>query len=290
MNSIDMTKAIARRLLRQRKRIFARLWSAILRVRNVVSSSSILGDAPIVVSLTSYGYRIDQVHVAIESMGRGAIKPKAMILWLNDVNKVANPPVGLRRLQTRGLEIRFTPDLGPHKKYYPYVLTENDHQLPLVTADDDVLYPRHWLQRLQRAALAHPDDINCFWANRMSFSGNTIDQYSRWKPCRTTERRRDNFAVGVSGVLYPPAMLNSLRERGTRFLDVSPMADDIWLHWVALQSGVLVRQVSKTPHHFPLIPGTQKKSLASENVSQGGNDRRIEALYGLTDRVLLLSP
>ncbi|NOJ60755.1 hypothetical protein [Arthrobacter sp. 260] len=237
--------------------------------------------------MTSYGQRVSRVHLAIESVGRGTLKPSRLILWLDDPEAFRALPRELVRLQARGLEVRLTENLGPHTKYYPYVASLQAHHLPLVTADDDIVYPRRWLHALYASYLAHPLDISCHWANRVKTGDNTIADYAQWLPCRSTEPRSDHFALGVSGVIYPPMMLDALARLGTRFTVVSPTADDIWLHWAALQTGLHIRQVSKTPRHFPLIPGTQQVTLRAGNVEQNGNDRWISGLYTAEDLQLL---
>ncbi len=112
-------------------------------------------------SLTSYGPRIATVWKTIESIGAGSVKPRRIILWLDDPAALADPPASLRRLQTRGgLEIRGCPDYGPHKKYFPYVtsiLPEHPTRT-LVTADDDVYYPATWLEELLAAHLPRTGD------------------------------------------------------------------------------------------------------------------------------------
>lgn len=288
MSGLNRWARTSARWLRKRaKRLLAVCSVLVLTARNRYSRASVLGSAPAVVSLTSYGQRVSRVYLAIESVGRGALKPTQLILWLDDPEVFNALPSELVRLQARGLEVRLTENLGPHTKYYPYVASLPAHHLPLVTADDDIVYPRRWLHTLYASYLAHPIDISCHWANRVKTGENTIAGYAQWSPCRSTEPRSNHFALGVSGVIYPPVMLDELARLGTRFTVVSPTADDIWLHWVALQTGLLIRQVSRTPRHFPLIPGTQQVTLRAGNVEQNGNDRWIRGLYTAEDLVLL---
>ncbi|MBX9919057.1 MAG: hypothetical protein K2Y33_04375 [Mycolicibacterium frederiksbergense] len=54
------------------------------------------------------------------------------------------------------------------------------------------------------------------------------------------------FATGVSGVAYPPRLLETLRARGDEFADICPFADDFWLHYAAVATGVPIRQVRDT--------------------------------------------
>ena len=118
------------------------------RLRNRFSDAPVRGDAPVVVSLTSYGNRIRAVHLAVESMAHGTVRPRRLILWLREADVVADPPPPLARLVRRGLELRCTEDWGPHQKYYPYVRSQPRHALPLVIADDDVRYDRDALARV----------------------------------------------------------------------------------------------------------------------------------------------
>jgi hypothetical protein len=102
-----------------------------------------------VVSLTTHGGRILTVHLTIESIGRAKLRPSRMILWLDDVAKFRSLPATLGRLQKRGLEVKLSKNYGPHTKYYPYVESEETITQPLVTADDDILYPSYWLKKLE---------------------------------------------------------------------------------------------------------------------------------------------
>ncbi|MHA7155251.1 hypothetical protein [Arthrobacter sp. TMN-50] len=261
------------------------LW-CYLAVRNVVVREKITGSTPVVVSITTYGRRIDAAAIAIESIARGNTKPSRIILWLDDPARHASRPAALRRLEARGLEVLLTSNLGPHTKYFPYVQSVQDHRFPLVTADDDIMYPINWLRRLHLAYLDHPTSINCHWASRILLGDGSVRSYHTWPNCSDTRADFSNVALGVSGVIYPPAMLEELAKRGTAFLDLSPTADDIWLHWVALQAGYPARQISPTPRHFGLIPGTQEEALMkSNNVEGSGNDAWIRGLYSASDRL-----
>lgn len=276
-------RSVVRRSRRTGRHLVARGEAPLLALRNRRSPAPVVGDHPVTVSLTSYGDRLATVHLAIESIGRGSVKPRRLILWVEDPGFAADPPAELARLQARGLEVICTEGFGPHTKYYPYTATQGPHRDPLVTADDDIIYPRSWLAALTDSYAAHPDAVSCHWANRISVRDGRIQDYGEWSPSRSTESRRDQLALGVSGVLYPPRMLDLLAEAGTGFLDKSPTADDLWLHWVALRNNVPVRQVNHVPRHFPLVPGSQATSLLSTNVLSGRNNEWIRRLYSQED-------
>jgi len=109
--------------------------------------------------------RIDSVFLTIESIGRGELLPARIILWVDDPKVFASLPSSLRRLERRGLEVKLADNYGPHTKYYPYLTSEADIRHPLVTADDDILYPRGWLKGLAAAYALNDQVINCYRAH-----------------------------------------------------------------------------------------------------------------------------
>jgi len=243
-----------------------------------------------VVSLTTYGMRIHAVSLAIESIARGYTKPSRLILWLDDPALFANPPKALLRLKRRGLEMRFCKNYGPHKKYYPFVESQKVFTDPLVTADDDVIYPRSWLAGLLAAHAEFPNCVNCYRARVMTLRDGKIAPYREWPLCESADPSYSTVATGVSGVIYPSALLKELKAAGTDFESRCPKADDLWLHVRAIRSGFQVRQMQQEPIHFPMIPGTQATSLWAENCARDdGNDRQLTVTYEASDLELLES-
>ncbi|UFS57872.1 hypothetical protein [Subtercola endophyticus] len=220
---------------------------------------------------------------AIESIGRGELKPSRIILWIDEKDSRAPRPPELERLVARGLEILVTSNYGPHTKYYPYVKLHNRHEVAMVTADDDVIYPIDWLSRLDSAHRARPDVIRAMKARRVEMLGAGFAPYSTWNAVTSAEPSSLNLALGVSGVIYPPAFLDELNAADEAFRVVSPKADDIWLHAVAVRSGFLVAQVSAAPEGYPTVRGTFETSLMKTNVLDNQNDAQIQATYTAAD-------
>lgn len=275
------------RLRRLARRSYAYVLYARYLLRNRFGRSSLLGDTPVVVSLTSYGSRVNGAFATIESIGAGVTRPRRIILWLDDPDHFHHLPEALRRLQRRGLEVRLTSNLGPHTKYYP-ALTELEHTgLMLVTSDDDIMYPRRWLSDLVDAHARVPLAVCCHRAFVVALRDGKIAPYASWPNCRTTSPSATHFATGVSGVLYPPAMLDALRSHGLDFVDKTLKADDVWLHWVALRAGILVHQIRRRPRHFLMIPGSQAGGLVHTNVAGAANDLWIAQVYDDRDYTAL---
>jgi hypothetical protein len=235
-----------------------------LRIVNCWSRRPITGDREVDVSLTSYGRRTHEVWKTLETIGRGNERPRRVILWLDDEVSVTCPPTHLRRLIRRGLEVRHCPDWGPHKKYFPYIMQE-ECAVTLVTADDDVFYPKHWLSGL---LAAHRDGQVTAYRARIRCDS----PYSCWPKCGTDQPSDRVFATGVSGVAYPPELLSVLRSRGDAFLSVCPRADDFWLHYAAVANNVPIRQVSAVAKEWWPHPSTFRDGLWAENLKKGTND------------------
>ncbi|WP_239582397.1 glycosyltransferase family A protein [Gordonia rubripertincta] len=251
-----------------------------------------LGDAGApIVSLTSYGERVAISYLAIESILRGRLRPSRIILWVDDEATVEHLPAPLRRLERAGLEIRVAAKgSGPHTKYFDALPLAAQSGVPLVTADDDTVYPVDWLHRLFAHHLDYPDGISCYRARRIAIdttdnqSGPGLLPYERWPLVRDSKECERNFVTGVSGALYPPAMITALMERGTEFEAVCPNADDVWINHTALQARVPVRVVDGRSRDFISLEAAQGTGLKHANVAQGRNDVQIGATYSEVDR------
>jgi hypothetical protein len=243
-----------------------------------------------VVSLTTYGQRVETVHLTIESIARGRLLPSRLILWLDDEALFKNLPQSLIRLQRRGLEVCMAGSYGPHTKYYPYLESCQDFNLPLVTADDDILYPGYWLEGLVRAYAERPDLINCYRARVIALQEKGFAPYEEWRMCHSSAPTVRHLATGVSGVIYSPEFLAVLKQAGAAFQSCCPKADDLWLHVQALRSGYQVRQFVRDFLDFPMIPGTQHMAL--QNYNRGGrgsgNDRQAAVTYNPQDLDILM--
>lgn len=261
-----------------------------LRLANRLSQARLAGGDGPVVSMTSYGERISLCHLALESIARGTLRPRRTILWLDDEEAFARPPRSLQRLKRRGLEIRRADNFGPHTKYFPYIEGTPDFIVPLVTADDDTIYPRHWLKTLHDEHMATPDMIVCYRARLISRDAHGFAPYATWPLSNESGPTTANLVTGVSGALHPPQLLRALKTRGRAFLDTSPRNDDIWLHHTALRLGMPTRVIGGESITFPLIDGSQEQALWYVNLSQGENDRQLRATYSSEDIEQISAP
>lgn len=278
------------RSLAKRTAPFVRLrWMHWLESRNRHCAEPVVQAGGPVVSLTTFEPRWARVHYTLEAIGAGHLKPSRLLLWVASSVLQMGIPDPLKRLQSRGVEILQCEDIGPHKKYFPAV-NMLASEVPLVTADDDVLYPIDWLERLRAAALRLPGCVLAHRARTIALlPDGGLASYSQWAHCHSARPSALHIAVGIGGVLYPGVMQQALRQAGDGFRTNCPRADDIWLKAIALRHGVDVAQVADTTPFLIDVPGMRESGLARHNVNEGGNDAQIRATFTNDDMVILRS-
>jgi hypothetical protein len=121
--------------------------------------------------------------------------------------------------------------------------------------------------------------VHCHIAKVVGLKEEGFAPYEDWSKSTSTAARFDQIALGVSGVIYPPRLLDVLREAGTAFRECCPKADDVWLHAQTIRAGCKVQQLTVIPKEFLQIPGSQKMALWRENVREGANNWQIRATY-----------
>ncbi|AUM13451.1 hypothetical protein [Ketobacter alkanivorans] len=243
----------------------------------------------IVVSLTSYEKRIDELYLCIESLFRQSLKADRVILWLSVKNFPGKDlPRTLLSQCEKGLEIRFIEDdLGPYKKII-YTLDECPESL-VITVDDDVLYPVDMVEKLYRSYLLSPAAVHCHRAYRMRVrNNNQLEPYKKWDVVGCEGQTGiDIFPTGIAGVLYPPGSLHRDVLDVNLFMRLCPGADDVWLKAMSLLAGSLSSKVEDSrswKSRFLTIEGSQAQSLKRDNWKpRNGNDSKINAVFGHYD-------
>jgi len=239
-------------------------------------------EIPIVVSLTSYDERFDDLELSLYSLLTQSVKPDKLILWLSDEYDLSTLPYTITKFIKNGLEIRFVKDVGSYTKII-YALKEFPQAI-IVTADDDVIYSKTWLEKLYMSYIANPNDIQVHRAHRVLIKNGKIAPYKEWqKHIEEENARYDNFLTGVGGVLYPPNCFVKEVLREDIFLQNSSKADDIWLWIMALISGRKIRVVKNhintltCTNIFRQLISKKEKTLYSYN-KNGGNDEQMQNL------------
>lgn len=244
----------------------------------------------VIVSLTTYGSNARKLApTAIKSILGQSHKADKVVLW---IGKGTYPNIKLLLLVLRGLTIRYCEDVGPSTKIIPSLAHyPND---TIITADDDIIYPKEWLERLLKAHIEFPRKIITHRAHGITRKKDgKIAPYSQWKKCidfKTeieSKKHWNIFPTGVGGVLYPPGSL-PIRTLDTDELKrLTPKNDDIWLWamahlnegyfkgnvpYVVLKNGYSENLAFVDPEREANSLGT----LGGSNVLLGGNDKQIQ--------------
>jgi hypothetical protein len=95
-----------------------------------------------------------------------------------DEYELAKLPYGITKYIKNGLEIRFVRDIGSYTKVI-YALKEFEKSI-VVTADDDIIYPKDWLKKLYLSYAANPEDIQVHRAHRVRIENKNIMPYETW--------------------------------------------------------------------------------------------------------------
>ena len=239
----------------------------------------------IIVSLTTFGKRIHDVYLTIESIMQQSLKPDKIILCISTIEfDAAFIPETLKHQQERGLEILFCAEnLGPYKKYH-YTLLKYPDSL-LVTVDDDLLYPADTIDRLYKSYLQHPNAIHCHRGHKITLNDDgTIKPYKQWD--------WQIFPTGAGGVLYFPGCFDPEISNQKMFQVLAPNADDVWLKAMSLKKGTPCKIVEGSRDfmtNFLTIESSQDVSLKRRNKAASlGNDDKIKAVlshYGLESKL-----
>jgi hypothetical protein len=233
------------------------------------------------VSLTSYPPRFGTLSLTLRSLLDQSVRADRTVLWIAH-NDFAALPSDVHDLVSHGLHIMQCDDLRSFKKLVPALGAYPGSAI--VTADDDVYYPADWLETLVNAANEAPGHIAAHRAHRAKFTPDGhFAPYADWEKAVTdrTGGLHDHllFPTGDGGIFYPPDSLDSRVTDASLFMELCPMADDLWFFWMAKLRGTGHRGVG-IRSEFITWKGTDENSLYHHNWHGNENDRQIAALEG----------
>ena len=237
-------------------------------------------DGDVIVSITSYPERINEVKYTIYSLLNQNLKPKKVVLWLafeEFPNKEDDLENELLSLKDNGLEIKWCENLKSFKKLIPS-LKEYPNSI-IVTADDDVFYPNNWLELLYNAYLDNRNSLICMRCRDIKVINDTLDKYETWHLAQGfKEESYLNFITGIGGVLYPPDSFNSKVLDYELAKKLCPSADDLWFWAMAVSNRTkIVKVEGQKPISLNIcrdLKLTNQSRLFDSNIDK--NDKQIE--------------
>lgn len=246
----------------------------------------------IIVSLTTYGERLHEVHLAIESIMEQTMKANRIILWLDYSLQNTPLPKALQLQQKRGLEVKFCEDIRSYKKLIPTLkICPND---AIITIDDDLIYEFDVLENLIIPYLSNPSYIYCHRYHRMILDKNgKLLPYKEWKHCYNDMNPHTlNFPTTGAGTLFPPNVFCREVFNQDEFMNICKHADDVWFKAMSLKTKTLVKKVnshSERGDDYLENPNAQVNSLYKINVlGESLNDKQINDVFTTYDLYKLL--
>lgn len=243
----------------------------------------------IIVSLTSYPKRINNIYITLYSLLNQTIKADKIVLWLaEDEFQDKKIPESLLYLSKKGIDINWCKNIKSYKKLIPSLLEfKNDI---IVTADDDIFYYKTWLSSLYFSYKKSEKDIHALRVRKIDEKINSkYDiKYNLLKLVKNECASFLNIPTGAGGVLYPPNSLSKDVFFENIFLDIAISADDLWFWAMAVVNNTKIHSVQ--PNYNELIYTDIQNELSKDtlnyiNVKNNENDKQLYAILDKYDLI-----
>lgn len=239
----------------------------------------------IIVSLTSYPLRMQQLWKVIECMMRQSVKPDKIVLYLtqSQIHGIESLPHSILQQCKRGLEVRFCKDeIKSHTKYF-YAFQDFPDDV-VITVDDDLFYRSDLIESLLKSHKRYPHTIICNWAKEIL---PDKPMYKEWPDVHTPMISRHFLLLGVSGVLYPPHCMYKDIFNVSMIRELCLTADDVWLSCMALLNQTPVYFTGYKYNHLPIIIRNDRTLLS---INRERNQICVDNLNCYYDKEIGIKP
>ncbi|HBO22649.1 MAG TPA: hypothetical protein DD649_07150 [Providencia sp.] len=246
-----------------------------------IKKKKVNSESVYVISLTSYFKRLKTLHITCESLLRQTLPPKKIYVWLSqeDVDKAGGIPHKMKTLENRGVIIIIKKENIYSYKKLSYFNEIIDNKIThILTADDDIIYPRYWSSKLIETSIKN-NCVSCFRGHNFEIENDEFN-YNKFIN-NNTSKNKPSFNLiptGCSGISYPIAALNNIIIDKKLFLSLAPQADDLWYKASSLLNNYKCSRVEKENIHFPILLSSIKDSLYSSNVFENRNNIQLKKI------------
>ena len=248
----------------------------------------------IIVSLTSFPERMEDIHYCLYSLLNQNFKPDEVVLWLANEqfpNKENDIPQEVLKLKNNGLTIKWCKDIKSYKKLI-YILKEQPNDF-IVNVDDDIFYPADWLEKIWNAYIEHPNTIISSRPRVVSKdSDNNLLNYNKWDlSTQFMEPSFLNFPTGAGGTMYFPGALSEDIFDEETFMDLCPSGDDIWFWAMAIRNKTKITGIDNPYNKLIYVNVVRELGLVNRftlwNLNQSGkNDVQIKNMINRYPEIL----
>lgn len=238
-----------------------------IRTFNDIGITTTKRKQKIIISLTTYPERINNIQYTIYSLLTQTLKADEIILWLSDdefPNKEENILSNILKLKKNGLTIKWCKNIKSYKKLIP-ALQEYSNDI-IITADDDIYYPENWLKILYETHKQHPENIIAHRSKKITLNDKKeISSYNNWQIIKENNNASYlNFFTTGGGTLFPPHSLNSEVFNEEEYTDLTPYSDDIWFWAMAILNKT---KIEVPPNNIARITYTTPERDVLNNVN-----------------------
>lgn len=235
-----------------------------------------------IISLTSHPARLPFIGPCLDSLIQQKGNFKKIILWLSYEEfpgHESSLPKAILEYKRFGISIEWCHNLKSYNKLIPALLNYPDDVI--VIADDDVVYPKDWLERLVNAYKEFPDCVNALRVHKIAKYHGVVQEYKNWASCSEDDCEKSylNFATGVGGVIYTKNLFYMDLFNESIFLRLCPTSDDIWFWAMAVMNNTKTRIIKPAYDNIVTIDGSQEVGLWKINNSKGENDVALKKLF-----------
>ncbi len=234
----------------------------------------------IVVSLSSDEDNFDNLEYTLYSLFNQKVSPDKVVLWLSNEYELSELPYSITKYVKGGLDIRFVEYKGSYTKII-YSLKEFKDSI-IVTADDNIYYPKNWLLKLYHSYISHPEDIHAHNVLRVLYENKELGSYKKWKKFVNTDKADFlNFPIPSGGVLYPPNCFVNDIGREDIYRNKVNTIWEVWSWVMSVVSGRKVRLVKNHINRFAFsgfFCGLEKYRVVLNQCEQ--KDEQLQQLFG----------
>ena len=203
----------------------------------------------VIVSLSCTEDNFDKLQYTLYSLFNQKVSPDKVILWISNRYELSELPYSITKFVKSGLDIRFVEEAGSYTKII-YALKEYRDSI-IVTADENIYYPRCWLLKLYHSYISNPEDIHVHGFFGINSDKNRICTIKEWRifSCNETSSFK-NFPVSAGGVLYPPNCFIKDILREDIYKKKADVSWEIWSWVISVVSNRKIRQVKNYIRNF----------------------------------------
>lgn len=267
-----LLNAIYYRLFRLYKKIYLQVFSK--KTVDILGEKANL-ENELIVSFTTIPSRLNYLPSMIKSIFNQTIIPNRFIMYVyKDEFEGINLESILELEIKNGLEIVYVDEnLRSHKKYF-YAMKDNPNSI-VVLVDDDIIYPRNTIKKLIASYRIYPQCVSAMRCHRIKlFSDGSLYPYNQWEYeiSGATIPSYFNFFTSGGGTLFPPCTRNEDLFNKKNIKDLSFLADDVWLNFLAVKNGIKTVKATRYKGTPLTIDDNPEESLVYLNAVYGNNN------------------